>query len=170
MFIESSQCQCKIASQIYFKMSQKLNIAFENKKFLSEVGFDKQWPLAGEFSEFEYWPEIHHFWRIWVLAKMAFFGNVSDLPDSPTFSKPCCTDSQTHQDLPKAIFEKNVTRLAKFVRVIHDSREFGASGHCLEPTPSDEDQNSHSLSARKVSLESGALDRSAILTYILNWF
>ena len=53
----------------------------------------KEWPLASEFSEFEYSPEIHHFWQIWVLAKMAFSGNVSGSPDSPTFAKPCCTDS-----------------------------------------------------------------------------
>jgi hypothetical protein len=98
---------------------------------------------------------------------MAFFGNVSDWPDSPTFSKLCCADSQTRRDSPKAIFEKNVTRLAKFARVIRNSRKFGASGHCLEPMSSDENQNSHSLLARKVSLESGAFDRSAILTYIL---
>jgi hypothetical protein len=31
----------------------------------------------------------------------------------------------------RAIFEKNVTRLATFARVIRHSREFGASGHCL---------------------------------------
>jgi hypothetical protein len=80
MFIESSQSQCKITLQIYFKMSQKINITFENKMFLSEVGY-KQWPLAGEFSEFKYSPEISQFWRIRVLAKMAFFGNVSDSPD-----------------------------------------------------------------------------------------
>jgi hypothetical protein len=36
--------------------------------------------------------------------------------------------------LPKAIFEKNVTRLAAFARVIRHSREFGASGHCLNST------------------------------------
>jgi hypothetical protein len=35
----------------------------------------------------------------------------------------------------------------------------------FEPTPSDEDQNALSLSASKELLESGALDRSAILTY-----
>ena len=35
----------------------------------------------------------------------------------------------------------------------------------FEPTPSDEDQNALSVSLRKVTLESGALDRSAILTY-----
>jgi hypothetical protein len=35
----------------------------------------------------------------------------------------------------------------------------------FEPTPSDEDQNALSLSVNKISLESGALDRSAILTY-----
>ncbi len=38
----------------------------------------------------------------------------------------------------------------------------------FEPTPSDEDQNALSLSARKVTLESGALDRSAILTCYLS--
>ncbi len=53
----------------------------------------KQWPLDSEFVEFEYSPKIRHFWQIWVLAKMAFFGNVSDPPDSPTFAKPCRTDS-----------------------------------------------------------------------------
>ncbi len=31
--------------------------------------------------------------QIRVLAKMAFFGNVSDSPDSPTFAKPCRADS-----------------------------------------------------------------------------
>ena len=38
---------------------------------------------------------------------------------------------QTRRHLPKAIFEKNVTRLDKFTRVMSKSREFGASGHCL---------------------------------------
>jgi hypothetical protein len=37
----------------------------------------------------------------------------------------------TRRHSPKAIFEKNVTRLAKFVRVILDTREFGPSSHCL---------------------------------------
>jgi hypothetical protein len=38
---------------------------------------------------------------------------------------------QTRRHSPKAIFEKNVTRLDKFARVTRESREFGASGHCL---------------------------------------
>ncbi len=38
---------------------------------------------------------------------------------------------QTRRHSPNAIFEKNVTRLTTFARVIHHSREFGASGHCL---------------------------------------
>ena len=38
---------------------------------------------------------------------------------------------QTRQHSPKAIFEKNVTRLDKFAQVMSESREFGASGHCL---------------------------------------
>jgi hypothetical protein len=34
--------------------------------------------------------------------------------------------------LPKGFFEKNVTRLDTFARVIRHSGEFGASGHCLD--------------------------------------
>jgi hypothetical protein len=41
---------------------------------------------------------------------------------------------QTRQHSPKAIFEKNVTRLDTFARVMSESREFGASGHCLKKT------------------------------------
>ena len=36
----------------------------------------KQWPLAGEFVEFEYSPKIRHFWRVRVLAKTAIFRNM----------------------------------------------------------------------------------------------
>jgi hypothetical protein len=39
------------------------------------------------------------------------------------------------------------------------------SGVGFEPTPSDEDQNAPSRSVNKIALDSGALDRSAILTY-----
>jgi hypothetical protein len=41
---------------------------------------------------------------------------------------------QTHGHSPKAICEKNVTRLAKFARVLSESRKFGASGHYLNVT------------------------------------
>ncbi len=50
----------------------------------------KQWPLAGEFVEFEFSPKIRQFWRIRVLAKMAIFGNLSDSPDS---NSPNCDPS-----------------------------------------------------------------------------
>ena len=36
----------------------------------------------------------------------------------------------------------------------------------FEPTPSFEDQNAHFIEAKSFSLESGALDRSAILTLL----
>ena len=36
----------------------------------------------------------------------------------------------------------------------------------FEPTPSFEDQNTHFSEAKSLSLESGALDRSAILTLL----
>jgi hypothetical protein len=42
-----------------------------------------------------------------------------------------CGTRQTRPHSPKAIFEKNVTRLTKFARVIRNSHEFGASSHCL---------------------------------------
>ena len=38
----------------------------------------------------------------------------------------------------------------------------------FEPTPSFEDQNAHFIEAKRISLESGALDRSAILTLLSN--
>jgi len=58
--------------------------------------------------------------------KSTFFGKYSHLLKW-SFSKIF----DTRQHLPKAVFEKNVTRLAKFVRVLSKSCKFGASGHCL---------------------------------------
>jgi hypothetical protein len=49
----------------------------------------KQWPLAGEFSEFEYSPKIRHFWRVLEFAKMR---------DSPNF---CDSHLQIWQVLSK---------------------------------------------------------------------
>ena len=42
-----------------------------------------------------------------------------------------CGTRQTRPHSPKAIFDKNVTRLDTFAQVIRHFREFGASGHCL---------------------------------------
>jgi hypothetical protein len=53
----------------------------------------KQWSLDSEFSEFEYSPKNCHFWRVLEFAKMVFFGNVPDSPDSPTFANLFCSDS-----------------------------------------------------------------------------
>jgi hypothetical protein len=69
----------------------------------------------------------------------------ADSPDSPTFANLFCSDSpnspkfasgfartrQTRRNLPKVIFEKNVTRLAKFMRVIRVTSAAFASSHCL---------------------------------------
>jgi hypothetical protein len=52
-------------------------------------------------------------------------------PDSPTFAKPLTEYSPDSPTFAKGHLEKNVTRLDKFARVIGESREFGASGHCL---------------------------------------
>jgi hypothetical protein len=65
----------------------------------------KQWPLAGEFSEFEYSPKIRRFWRVRVLAKMAIFGNMQDSPDSPTFAKPFTEDSPDSPTFAKPFTE-----------------------------------------------------------------
>ncbi len=43
------------------------------KELLHICVFSKQWPLDSKFIEFEYLPEICHFLRIQVLAKMVFF-------------------------------------------------------------------------------------------------
>jgi hypothetical protein len=92
---------------------KKQVLVWEEEKFLPRTNQishkNKQWLLAGEFSEFEYSRETRRFWRVRVLAKTC----------------------QTRRHSPNAIFEKNVTRLATFARVIRHSREFGASGHCL---------------------------------------
>jgi hypothetical protein len=45
-----------------------------------------------------------------------------------------CGTRQTRPYSPKAIFDKNVTRLDTFARVIRHFRKFGASGHCLIKT------------------------------------
>jgi hypothetical protein len=45
-----------------------------------------------------------------------------------TFTKPFCEYSP---DSPNAVFEKNVTHLAKFARVIRETRADFASSHCL---------------------------------------
>ncbi len=64
-------------------------------RFLVVIFWDfcKQWLLAGEFSEFEYSPEICHFWRIRVLAKIVFLKNWSDSLNSPSFANLVCSDS-----------------------------------------------------------------------------
>jgi hypothetical protein len=81
----------------------------------------KEWPLASKFSKFEYLPEICHFWQIRVLAKMVFFGNVSDSSDLPTFTKPCCTDSPDSPTFAKPFCEDSPdsgkASLASFTRV-----------------------------------------------------
>ena len=43
---------------------------------------------------------------------------------------PTCF-ARTRRHSPKAIFEKNVTRLAKFAQVLSESRKFGTSCHSL---------------------------------------
>ncbi len=86
----------------------------------------KEWPLASKFSEFEYSAEICHFWRIRVLAKMAFFGNVSDSPDLPTFAKPCCTDSPDSPTFAKPCHKRQVWQ------VLREFSEFGKFGKFRE--------------------------------------
>jgi hypothetical protein len=100
--------------------------------------------------------------RIRVLAKMVILGIWPDSIHSPTFANLFWSDSihsstfatllcpdSIHSSTftpyfartryicphsPKGFFEKNVTRLDTFARVIRQNGEFGASGHCLIET------------------------------------
>ncbi len=58
--------------------------------------FFKQWLLDSEFVEFEYSPKIHHFWRIRVLAKMAF--------------SEMCQTRQTRRHSPSRVARTRQTR------------------------------------------------------------
>ena len=82
----------------------------------------------GEFGEFGKFGKFGEFGECRVdrfIHIKYFFSAWNDLP----YHLP--STRQTRQHSPKAIFEKNVTRLDKFARVMGESREFGASGHCL---------------------------------------
>jgi hypothetical protein len=80
--------------------------------------------------------------------KITIFGKFEYSPKWP-FSEMCRTrqtrrhlptwfarSRQNRRHSPKAIFEKNVTHLAKFAQVLSESPEFGARGHSLVKMPS----------------------------------
>ncbi len=71
--------------------------------------------------------------KCWNSPDLPTFANQfgKDSPDSPKFTKQFGRTRQTRRHSPNAIFEKNVTCLAKFARVLSESHEFGASGQCL---------------------------------------
>ncbi len=74
----------------------------------------KQWPLAGEFVEFEYSPKIRHFWRVRVLAKTAIFRNMRDSPDS---NSPKITFHDTRQTrILKKLYFTILAKLATFAK------------------------------------------------------
>ncbi len=58
----------------------------------------------------------------------AYLANVSTCRHSPT---TFVRTRQTRRHLPKAIFFKNVTCLAKFARVLSESGKFETSENCL---------------------------------------
>ena len=72
--------------------------------------------------------------RIRVLAKMAILENWPDSIHSPDIRQPFPRTRYIRSHSTFAIFEKNVTRLDTFARVIRHFGEFGASGHCLIKT------------------------------------
>ena len=83
---------------------------------------NKQWLLAGEFSEFEYLCETRHFLKCARLARLADIrqavlrglARLADIrqpfteysPDSPTFAKPCCVDSPDSRKASLASFTR----------------------------------------------------------------
>ncbi len=107
------------------------------------------WPVLGKFGNYGKFVEFGEFCKCrldHVIHKNMFLVHETTYIIMCTlgvlaYSHPCktCRHSpswfgRTHQTrpyLPNTIFEKNVTRLAKFGRVLTESRKFGASGHCL---------------------------------------
>ena len=85
------------------------------------------------FGEFEYSPK----WSFLKIGRTRYirrhsptcFGRTRYI--RPTFANHFPRTRYIRSHSPKAIFEKNVTRLDTFARVIRHFGEFGASGHCL---------------------------------------
>jgi hypothetical protein len=92
----------------------------------------KQWLLAGEFSEFEYSPEIGHFWQIRVLAKMVFLKNWSDSLNSPSFANLVCSDSQDSPTFANLISGTHQTCKSQVLQVISEFGKFGEFGEFSE--------------------------------------
>jgi hypothetical protein len=93
-------------------------------------------PKFAIFVEFEYSPKWS-FWKIgWTLYirqhSPTCFGRTRYIRrHSPTYF---ARTRHTRPHSPKVFFEKNVTRLDTFARVISHTGEFEASGHCYIPT------------------------------------
>jgi hypothetical protein len=95
--------------------------------------YTKQWPLAGEFVEFEYSPKIRQFWQIRVLAKMAILENWPDSIRSPDIRQPFSPDSIHSPDIrqplsPDSIHSRkaNLHEFSEF----SEFREFGEFSEC----------------------------------------
>jgi hypothetical protein len=86
-----------------------------------------------KFGEFEYSTKRPILENRPDLLNLLTFANLvcSDSLNSSTFANLLFPDSPDSPTFAKGLFEKNVTRLDTFARVMSESREFGASGHCL---------------------------------------
>ena len=115
-------------NKIYFFISKNYSLAtgnfWEKQDYLL---YTKQWPLAGEFVEFEYSPKIHHFWRIQVLAKMVIFENWPDSIHSPTFANLFWSDSIHSPDICQPLSPDSIhLRKAN----LHEFSELGKFSEC----------------------------------------
>jgi hypothetical protein len=94
-----------VSSFSLFIFSNKLGIKISNGHSPANLSNSSTRQKFASFGEFEYSPK----WPFWKIGRTRYI----------------------RPRLTFAIFEKNVTRLDTFARVIRHFGEFGASGHCL---------------------------------------
>ena len=107
---------CNLLFLYFYSIKLSFSSEFEMKPACI-YDLSKQWPLAGEFVEFEYSPKIRQFGECEYSPKCSFLENGSDSihsptfakpcradsPDSPTFAEPCCADSPNSPTFAKPL-------------------------------------------------------------------
>ena len=99
---------CRISPHFF----RSLNLSYLNSLFFCFL--PKQWPLAGEFVEFEYSPKIHHFGKLAGLDTFADIGHPT-LPGLDTFARHLPTILLGLARLAKGKFGDFYTNLANLV-------------------------------------------------------
>ena len=111
---------------------------------------------------------LHRYLLLNISTRSNFLSELSSfLSKHPNIPPQISSFVHIHQNkLSRIIWQVSIE--AK--KLLHIASEFKkiVSDVGFEPTPSFEDQNAHSIEVKSSSLESGALDRSAILTLLLD--